>query len=62
VSNIALTVPALPVSVTGVLVSAGRMLLLKNERELPGGQPPSLSHDHKEIGFCTLAEVGGCGI
>jgi hypothetical protein len=62
VSNIALTVPAFPVSVPGVLVCAGRMLLFKNERELPGGQPPSLSHDHNEIGFCTLADVGRRGI
>jgi hypothetical protein len=62
VSNIALTVPAFPVSVKGVLVGAGRVLLLKNEWNHPGGQPPSLSNEHKEMVFFTLAEVGACGI
>ena len=41
VDNIALTGPAFPVSVKGVLVRTGRVLLLKNERdewELPGGK------------------------
>jgi 8-oxo-dGTP pyrophosphatase MutT (NUDIX family) len=110
------TVPAFPVSVKGVLVRDGRVLLLKNEREeweLPGGklergedppacvareiteetglpvttgpildswlyhirkacdvvivtygchtdggQTPVLSHEHKEIGFFTQAQVG----
>ena len=109
------TVRAFPVSVKGVVVRAGRVLLLKNEREeweLPGGklelgeepgvcvareiteetglevttgpildswqyhispgcdvviitygchtasgEPPVLSHEHKELGFFTLAEV-----
>lgn len=109
------TVRVFPVSVKGVVVRAGRVLLLKNEREeweLPGGklelgeepdvcvareiteetglqvttgpildswqyhirpgcdvviitygchtssgQPPVLSHEHKELGFFTLSEV-----
>jgi hypothetical protein len=37
VTKIALTVPAFPVSVPGVPVRAGRLLLFKNEQELPGG-------------------------
>lgn len=115
-SNIVQTVPAFPVSVKGVLVHDGRVLLLKNERdewELPGGKlelgeqpvdclareiteetglqvttgpildswqyhiradrnvlivtygcypensrPPTLSDEHKGIGFFTLAETG----
>ena len=115
-SDIASTGPAFPVSVKGVLVCNGQVLLLKNERdewELPGGklepgeqpvdcvareiseetglsvitgpildawqyhicpgrdvlivtygcqpksgQSPSLSSEHKEMGFFTLAEVG----
>ena len=114
-SDVAQTVRAFPVSVKGVLVRDGLVLLLKNEREeweLPGGklelgeeppacvareiteetglpvttgpildawqyhiregrdvlivtygchpeggQPPTLSHEHKEIGFFTQAEV-----
>lgn len=116
VSNATQTVLAFPVSVKGVLVRDGKVLLLKNEREeweLPGGklergedpracvareiteetglsvttgpildswlyhiregcdvvivtygchadgnQTPVLSHEHKEIGFFTQAEVG----
>ena len=116
-SDVAQTVRAFPVSVKGVLVRDGQVLLLKNEREeweLPGGklelgeeppacvareiteetglrvatgpildpwqyhiregrdvlivtygchlegsQSPTLSNEHKEIGFFTLAEVGG---
>jgi 8-oxo-dGTP pyrophosphatase MutT (NUDIX family) len=115
VSDIAPTVPAFPVSVKGVLVRAGRVLLLENERdewELPGGKlepgeqpvdcvareiteetgllvtagpildawqyhiraghdvlivtygchpasdrPPVLSHEHRDVGFFTPAEV-----
>lgn len=115
-SEVAQTVRAFPVSVKGVLVRDGRVLLLKNEREeweLPGGklelgedppvcvarelseetglavttgpildawqyhiregrdvlivtygchpegnQSPTLSNEHKEIGFFTQAEVG----
>jgi len=115
-SDVAQTVRAFPVSVKGVLVRDGRVLLLKNEREeweLPGGklelgeeppacvareiteetglpvttgpildawqyhiregrdvlivtygchpegnQPPTISNEHKEIGFFTEAEVG----
>jgi 8-oxo-dGTP pyrophosphatase MutT (NUDIX family) len=114
-SEVAQDVRAFPVSVKGVLVRGGRVLLLKNEREeweLPGGklelgeapavcvareiteetglavttgpildawqyhiregrdvlivtygchpegiQPPILSHEHKEIGFFSQAEV-----
>lgn len=114
-SEVAQAVRAFPVSVKGVLVRDGRVLLLKNEREeweLPGGklelgeeppvcvareiteetglavttgpildawqyhiregcdvlivtygchpagsQPPILSHEHREIGFFTQAEV-----
>lgn len=114
-SEVGRTTRAFPVSVKGVLVRDGQVLLLKNEREeweLPGGklelgeepsvcvareiteesglgvttgpildawqyhiregrdvlivtygchpdgdQPPALSHEHKEIGFFTLAEV-----
>jgi len=115
-SDVAQTVRAFPVSVKGVLVRDGLVLLLKNEREeweLPGGklelgeeppacvareiteetglpvttgpildawqyhiregrdvlivtygchpegnQSPTLSNEHKEIGFFTQAEVG----
>jgi len=115
-SDAAPTTRAFPVSVKGVLVRDGRVLLLKNEREeweLPGGklelgeeppacvareiteetglpvttgpildawqyhiregrdvlivtygchpegnQSPTLSNEHKEIGFFTQAEVG----
>jgi 8-oxo-dGTP pyrophosphatase MutT (NUDIX family) len=115
-SDVAQTVRAFPVSVKGVLIRDGRVLLLKNEREeweLPGGklglgeeppacvareiaeetglpvatgpildawqyhiregrdvlivtygchpegnQSPTLSNEHKEIGFFTQAEVG----
>jgi len=115
-SDVAQTVRAFPVSVKGVLVRDGQVLLLKNEREeweLPGGklglgeeppvcvareiteetglpvttgpildawhyhiregrdvlivtygcyaessQSPTLSNEHKEIGFFTLDEVG----
>lgn len=115
-SEVAQTVRAFPVSVKGVLVRDGLVLLLKNEREeweLPGGklelgeeppvcvareiteetglavttgpildawqyhiregrdvlivtygchpegnQSPTLSNEHKEIGFFTQAEVG----
>jgi 8-oxo-dGTP pyrophosphatase MutT (NUDIX family) len=115
-SDVAQTVRAFPVSVKGVLVRDGQVLLLKNEREeweLPGGklelgeeppacvareiteetglpvttgpildawqyhiregrdvlivtygchpegnQSPTLSNEHKEIGFFTQAEVG----
>ena len=115
-SDVAPTTGAFPVSVKGVLVRDGRVLLLKNEREeweLPGGklelgeeppacvareiteetglpvttgpildawqyhiregrdvlivtygchpegnQSPTLSNEHKEIGFFTQAEVG----
>ena len=114
--DVAQTVRAFPVSVKGVLVRDGQVLLLKNEREeweLPGGklglgeeprvcvareiteetglavvagpildswqyhigegrdvlivtygchpegnQSPTLSNEHKEIGFFTQAEVG----
>jgi 8-oxo-dGTP pyrophosphatase MutT (NUDIX family) len=120
VSSTGLTVPVFPVSVKGVLVCTGRVLLLKNERdewELPGGklelgeqpvdcvareiseetglsvttgpildawqyhirpgrdvlivtygcqptsgQSPSLSSEHKEMGFFTLAEVSDLSI
>ena len=115
-SDVAQTVRAFPVSVKGVLVRDGQVLLLKNEHEeweLPGGklelgeeppacvareiteetglpvttgpildawqyhiregrdvlivtygchpegnQSPTLSNEHKEIGFFTQAEVG----
>jgi 8-oxo-dGTP pyrophosphatase MutT (NUDIX family) len=115
-SDVAQTVRAFPVSVKGVLIRDGRVLLLKNEREeweLPGGklelgeeppvcvareiteetglpvttgpildawqyhiregrdvlivtygchpegsQSPTLSNEHKEVGFFTQAEVG----
>jgi 8-oxo-dGTP pyrophosphatase MutT (NUDIX family) len=114
-SHVAQTVHAFPVSVKGVVVRDGKVLLLKNEREeweLPGGklelgedppacvareiteetglpvttgpildswlyhiregrdvvivtygchaddsQAPVLSHEHKQLGFFTLAEI-----
>jgi hypothetical protein len=62
---------AFPVSVKGVAVQGGRVLLLQNERnewELPGGKlelredvlstdPPVVSNEHKQAALFAMSEI-----
>jgi hypothetical protein len=57
---------AFPVSVKGVAIQDGKVLLLENERnewELPGGklvrsvEPPVVSNEHKRVGLFAAGQV-----